>query len=153
MADNRISADDRLDVLDLLGRYFFAVDSGDAEGIVSCFAEDGAVRYGTGEIFSGTSGLQEFALKAIGSPNIRGRMHLNFPLFFTRDQDIIILRSYLSAAQWSPPQPPKAFGSTRFIEDRFVKTQAGWRIKERAIYLWNADTVDEIAAMVRGRPA
>lgn len=149
MADDRISAEDRLDLLDLLGRYFFAVDSGDSEGVVACFAENGAVRYGTGEIYRGASGLQEFARKAIGGLEIRGRMHLNFPLYFSREGDLIVLRSYLSAAQWSPPQPPKAFGSTRFIEDRFVRTPAGWRIMERAIYLWNAETVEEVARTVR----
>ena len=149
MTKDRISAEDRLDILDLLGRYFFAVDTGDHDGVLACFAQDGMVVYGTGETYQGQNGLKEFAAKAIGGAEIKGRMHLNFPLFFRREANLIVLSSYLSAAQWALPEPPKAFGSTRYIEDRFILTPAGWRIQQRAIHLWNSANVDALAAMVR----
>ena len=148
MNQERISAEDRLDILDLLGRYFFAVDSGDHAGVIACFTPDGQVVYGTGETYQGYEGLQVFAAKASGGAEIKGRMHLNFPLFFRREGHVIILSSYLSAAQWALPDPPKAFGSLRYIEDRFILTPAGWRIQKRSIHLWNSANVEAVAALV-----
>jgi hypothetical protein len=141
MAEDDVCAQDRLEILDLLGRYFFAVDSGDADGVIACFAADGAVRYETGERYGGGEGLRRFAAKAIGGEETCGRMHLNFPLFFRRDGNAVILSSYLSAASWRPPAPPQAFGSLRYIEDRCVKIEGRWRIAERFISLWNSETV------------
>jgi hypothetical protein len=141
MAQDEISAQDRLDILDLLGRYFFAVDSGDAEGVVASFAPGGAVRYDSGERYEGADGLRRFAAKAIGGAETCGRMHLNFPLFFRRDGEAVILSSYLGAAHWRPPTPPQAFGSLRYIEDRCVTIDGAWRILERSISLWNSETV------------
>ena len=149
MSGQIIPAEDRLDILDLLGRYLFAVDTGDLECVLACFAEDGVVRYATGETFAGAEGLREFARKAIGGPETRGRMHLNFPLYFARRGDAIVLTSYLSTAQWKPPAPPQSFGSIRYIEDHLVKTPAGWRMKERVIALWSADTIEDIAARAK----
>lgn len=144
-----ISAEERADIQDLVGRYIFAVDSGDHAGVTACFTRDGAVRYGTGEAYEGAEGLQRFAAKAIGGEEIRGRMHLNYPLFFRRDGAAIVLTSYLSTAQWRPPAPPTSFGSLRYVEDRCVLTPEGWRIAERTIFLWNSDTVAEIGARHR----
>jgi hypothetical protein len=95
--------------------------------------------------FGGRAALRDFAAKAIGGPETRGRMHLNFPLFFERRGAHVVLTSYLSSAQWRPPAPQQAFGSIRHIEDHFVKTPDGWRMKERVIALWTTETVAEIA--------
>jgi hypothetical protein len=153
MNQERISAEDRLDILDLLGRYFFAVDTGDHDGVLACFAQDGMVLYGTGESFQGPEELKQFAAKAIGDASIKGRMHLNFPLYFRREGQIIVLSSYLSSAQWTLPEPPKAFSSIRYIEDRFILTPNGWRIKQRIIHLWNSENVDALADLVRQKAA
>jgi hypothetical protein len=141
MDEQSISAEDRLDILDLLGRYFVAVDSGDPDAILKSFTHDGCVRYDTGECFSGPDGLRAFATRAVGGDNVRGRMHLNFPLYFRREGNVVVLSSYLSSAQWRLPDPPRAFGSLRYIEDRCIKTSEGWRIQERSISLWNDQSV------------
>ena len=141
MNEQPVSATDRLDILDLLGRYFFAIDSGEAEAVIGCFTRDGIVEYDSGDRYEGPEGLKRFAAKAIGGEETRGRMHLNYPLFFKRQGDVVILSSYLSAAQWRLPNPPQAFGSLRFIEDHCVKVDGFWRIQKRSINLWNDQTV------------
>jgi uncharacterized protein (TIGR02246 family) len=40
---NRLSADDRLDIMDLIARYAYTLDSGDLEGYVNNFAPDGVL--------------------------------------------------------------------------------------------------------------
>lgn len=141
MGDADVSVADRMAILDLIGRYLFAVDTRREQDILDCFCEDGIVTYDTGESFEGPEGLTVFARKAIGSPDVAGRMHLNFPLFFRRDGDCVILRSYLSTAHWRLPDAPTAFGSLRFIEDCCVMTDRGWRMKARHIHLWNDQTI------------
>jgi hypothetical protein len=37
----KLSVEDRLDIMDLFARYYWALDLGDAEGAAACYAEDG----------------------------------------------------------------------------------------------------------------
>src|SRR4051794_163455 len=39
----RLSADDRLDIMDLIARYAYTLDSGDLDGYVNNFAPDGVL--------------------------------------------------------------------------------------------------------------
>jgi ketosteroid isomerase-like protein len=39
-ATAKLSAEDRLDIMELFAKYAWAIDSGDAEGVLKCFAED-----------------------------------------------------------------------------------------------------------------
>ncbi len=141
---SEISPADKLEILDLLGAYFWAIDTGDEAGVLACFTRDAVVRYDSGDCYEGLEGLSRFAAKAIGGPETTGRMHLNFPLFFRRDGAGVVLKSYLSTARWRLPEPPHAFESLRYIEDRFVKVDGSWRIQERTIYLWNNMTVPHL---------
>lgn len=140
---SEINAADRLEILELLGTYFWAIDTSNELAVIECFANDGVVRYNSGERYEGFEGLSRFAAKAIGGPELTGRMHLNFPLFFRREGATVVLKSYLSTARWHLPEPPQAFESLRYIEDRFVKVAGGWRIQERVIFLWNNMTVPQ----------
>jgi hypothetical protein len=36
----KLSADDRLDIIELFAKYAWAIDPGDADGVLQCFAED-----------------------------------------------------------------------------------------------------------------
>ena len=36
----KLSAEDRLDIMELFAKYAWAIDSGDADGVLQCFAED-----------------------------------------------------------------------------------------------------------------
>lgn len=131
-----ISADDRARMLDILGRYFWAVDTADVFGVVACFSPDGLVRYGTGERYEGHAGLTAFAKRAIGDASLRGRMHLNHPLYFRVEDGAPVLRSYMAPVQIEPMPPAGPVRSLRYTDDTFLRTADGWRIAVRAIYLW-----------------
>lgn len=130
------SADDRAQMLDVLGSYFWAVDTGDAAAVVASFTTAGVVRYGTGERFEGADGLDRFARRAIGDAALRGRMHLNHPLFFRTEHGRPVLRSYMVPVQLDPMPPQGPVRSLRYTDDTFERTKDGWKIRERAIYLW-----------------
>jgi SnoaL-like domain len=137
MHETTIGPHERAEIFDLLGRYLWAVDTGDALAVVAAFSSDGVVRYGAGERYEGEAGLRRFAQRVIGDASVRGRMHLNHPLFFWRKEDLVVLRSYMVPVQLRPGAPTEPIRSLRYTEDTFVKTDAGWRIKERAIFLWD----------------
>jgi hypothetical protein len=137
MDEPTIGPHERAEILDLLGRYLWAVDTGDASAVVAAFSSDGIVRYGTGERYEGEAGLRGFAQRVIGDASVRGRMHLNHPLFFWREADLVVLRSYMVPVQLRPDALKESIRSLRYTEDTFVKTEAGWRIKERAIFVWD----------------
>jgi hypothetical protein len=105
--DNVINAQDRAEILDLRGRYFFSVDSGDHNAVVNAFTADGVVRYDTSELYEGADGLRRFAGKAIGGESTRGRMHLKMPLYFRREGAAVVLTSTLSSARCVLPERPR----------------------------------------------
>lgn len=132
-----VSPADRLAVEDVLGRYFLAVDTGDVEGVLAQFTPDAIVRYGDGTRYEGLAQLRRFALRAIGSQDARGRMHVNRTLFAERDGADILLRSYLMVPQVDEAGAAVTWAALRYTEDRFRLADTGWRITERAIFHWN----------------
>jgi len=55
------SVEDRFAIQDLFIRYATALDSGDVEGIVACFTDDGALESPVLGIKSGQAAIREFA--------------------------------------------------------------------------------------------
>ena len=53
--------EDRLKINDLFVRYATALDNGDVEGIVACFAEDGALESPVIGVHTGQAGIRSFA--------------------------------------------------------------------------------------------
>ena len=137
---NPLTADDRFEIEDLLGRYFWAVDTADVDAVVAVFTHDAVVRYGTGQRYEGSDGIRGFAIRAIGDHTARGRMHFSRPLFVEVRGDAVLMRSYLISPRWTAHDNAIVLGTLRHTEDLFIKTAGGWRIQERAIFLWNDQT-------------
>jgi uncharacterized protein (TIGR02246 family) len=53
--------DDRQEIYDLFVRYTTALDAGDVETIVGCFAEDGALESPAVGVYAGRDGIRAFA--------------------------------------------------------------------------------------------
>lgn len=134
-----VSIAERVAIDEVLGRYFLAVDTGDVETVLAQFTADALVRYGDGTRYEGPAQLREFALRAIGGPEACGRMHVNRPLFAERLGGDILLRSYLMVPHIDGSDRTVTLATLRYIEDRFRLTDAGWRIRERAIFPWDDD--------------
>ncbi len=131
-----ISAADRFAIEDVLGHYMLAVDLADVDGVLDQFALGAVVRYDSGERYEGAAALRDFALRAIGDPSARRRMHFNRTLFAEADGAEIVLRSYLAVPEAKGPGEACIISTLRYVEDRFCFTPQGWRIRERAIHRW-----------------
>ncbi|CDO35245.1 nuclear transport factor 2 family protein [Novosphingobium sp. KN65.2] len=131
--DVQLPVEVRLAIADVLGRYLFAVDMGDAEAVLRQFVPDAVVSYDDGRRFTGPEGLRVFAASAIGGPEARGRMHFNQPLFADWVGRDVLHRSYLLVPQCAGDGSVEIV-ALRYVEDRFTHTDQGWRIAERAIF-------------------
>lgn len=58
--------EDRLEINDLFVRYATALDAGDVETIVGCFAEDGSLESPVVGVYSGRDGIRAFATRFAG---------------------------------------------------------------------------------------
>ena len=76
MTEPKLSVEDRFEILDLLGKLYWALDTGDAEGIVALFTPDGVMTRGGGDRYEGIERLREFAAHSTGNEGTRGRQHV-----------------------------------------------------------------------------
>ena len=127
------SADDKVEILDLLGRYSFAADEGTPEDYADVFTPDGAFVGRVGQPdevrIEGRDALIRFATGAAkrkASGVAAGtRHHHASPTILELTATTAHVRSYLLVTVAG------ANGLTSIYDDRLVKTADGWRIAER----------------------
>lgn len=126
---------DRREIHETVLRYCRAVDRLDLDGVRAVYAGDG-VDHHTG--FSGTA--DEFvAWLAQGLPFLDGTMHLVGNHLVELAGDEAVAETYGTATHWAAPytEPGTNFTSGFRYVDHFVRTPAGWRIRERwAVREW-----------------
>src|SRR5687768_16683101 len=84
----KLSAEDRLDIQDLFARYTWALDTGDAEGVLACFAQGGYIEHppqGRCEGRDGILTLLDELWHARGNW-FRGRQHFAGNYVITREE-------------------------------------------------------------------
>jgi hypothetical protein len=128
------SADDAVEILDLLGRYSFAADEGTPEDYAGVFTDDGAFVGRVGQPdeirIEGREALLRFAgaaAKRKASGAAAGtRHHHASPTIVELTATTAHVRSYLLVTLAGTD-----VGLTSIYDDRLVKTPDGWRIAER----------------------
>ena len=138
MAEPVLSVEDRFAILDLIGRLFWALDTGDAKGIHACFSSDGTMIQASGGSYTGEK-LRQWTEDAVKLPSARGRQHVAHPLYFFPKGDAWVVRSYLNILHSDPATGEKKIRNMSYSEDTVVKTPQGWRIRERRNGLWDPD--------------
>ena len=134
------SAGDRLEIVELHGRYALAADERDAAAYADIFTPDGAFVGRVGQPdelrIAGRAALIKFIerLAAASHPGTdRGRQgrHLSSSTIFVElDGERALTRTYLAFISSTADEPP-SLGLTSIYEDRLIKTDDGWRIAER----------------------
>lgn len=126
---------DRREIHDTVLRYCRAVDRLDFPGIRAVYAEDG-VDHHTG--FSGTADEYVAWLERM-LPRLDGTMHLVGNHLSEIDGDEAVAETYGTAVHWGTPstEPQLNFTTGFRYVDHFVRTPAGWLIRERfAVREW-----------------
>ena len=136
----KLTADDYMEIINLYGRYSFALDTGDGELRGSTFTTDGTfATYLSGHKPEHVSGLIE-RTNQIGN---RGHRHLTSNIIVeasasgaTGQCHVLVLgrRSPYEISSYDDPSNGYTF-KTGFYRDTLEKTDEGWRFKTRHLYL------------------
>ncbi|WP_138471189.1 nuclear transport factor 2 family protein [Poseidonocella sp. HB161398] len=70
-----LSAEDRLEIAEIVSRWSHCEDAGDAEGWARLFAPDGSCRNGSGKLMRGHAELLEGSRSRAALPSARGTAH------------------------------------------------------------------------------
>ena len=127
------------EIRQLLARYNFAVDLGDAEGWADCFTPDGVFHCTpeggplTGR-HEGREALVAYAKQHYALNRGRAR-HWNWNLEIDGDGQRATMRCYLGAFRATAADSPATLGVTGVYRDQLVKADGRWRFTERHIHV------------------
>jgi uncharacterized protein (TIGR02246 family) len=134
-----LTALDYEEIRQLLARYNFAIDFGDAAGWADCFTADG-VFYCTPEDgpvtgrHTGRDALIAYARTHFGIAKGNAR-HWNWNLAIDGDGETATMRCYLGAFSATSERRAPALLATGVYRDRLVKAEGRWLFAERHIHL------------------
>ncbi|HET6153661.1 MAG TPA: nuclear transport factor 2 family protein [Marmoricola sp.] len=135
---------DRHEIHQTVLRYCRAVDRLDLAGVRAVYAEDGVDHH------TGFSGSAEDFVAWLGRmlPHLDGTMHLVGNHLSEIDGDQAVAETYGTATHWGTPatEPSMNFTSGFRYVDHFVRTPAGWQIRERfAVREWTRDVTGRLS--------
>jgi hypothetical protein len=132
-----MNAIDYEEIRQLLARYNFAIDFGDADGWAACFAGDGVFECtGVSEDspfggrHEGTEALRAYAVRHFGVAKGRAR-HWNWNVAIEGDGEAAAMQCYLLAL--SVRDPGAIMGSSGIYRDRLAKVDGHWLFTHRHV--------------------
>jgi hypothetical protein len=140
MNDNRMQeVADKLEILDLIGRYSHAADGEDPQNYADVFTRDGIFHGRAGQpdeiIVRGRDKIIRFMQMALSRRgNTQTRHHQSTTFFVAISPTQAITRTYLLTTTLFRDTATLQVGLTSIYEDEMVATPAGWRIRYRKIY-------------------
>lgn len=134
MRDVQLTADDRLDIIELPARYADALDRRRPEDLRQVFTEDAVWEVVGGRRLVGLDEIMEF----MGRPEVHPGAHLMTNIYISGVHDatdgsgpVVALRSrgVYPVGPSNPKEPTTVFYG--HYDDDVVRTEAGWRIRHR----------------------
>jgi hypothetical protein len=123
----RLSADERLDILELLGKYAWGIDHHDDDLLLQAFTDDPRVRYGTTNLRG-----HEQLLRWVHDYHAMhdSTQHFIAGQWITPREEDVLCRSYYIVTFTMKDSEGDVFQAGGSYTDRVVKTRLGWRISE-----------------------
>ena len=142
------SAEDKLDILEIIGRYSFGADEFGPEAYAGVFTVEGVFQGRSGQpdeiTIRGRNQLLAFARGVFERMGKRqNRHHQSSTYFLELVSDRAKTRTYLLTTTVSEGGNPQV-GLTSIYEDHFVRTAEGWRIQSRKVFPDVKGTLREI---------
>jgi SnoaL-like domain len=130
---------DRLELTELIARYAWAYDCGEAELMADTFTADGSIEAWGKQVGSGRTGLIEFARGLFAERGDRDWQHLTDHHVFEGGGESCTVYSYYSMLEGTRTDPRefrvRSFG---YYVSECVRQDGGWRFRKRSIHRWNA---------------
>lgn len=152
---NTLTPADRIEIHELVARYCWAIDTGDAEGLADCFASDGVLAWDAFDVplrWQGADALRHFAGFLRDQPSTAGRQHHVTNLVIEPDGDGARGKAFVAVAlrQGDGPHLLNVMG---WYEDRYRREGDQWKIAERTIRDWSGPVLAGIAGQTGERMA
>lgn len=123
-----LTAEDRLEIMELAARYSFALDRRLGEEWADCFTADGVMVSGNGNRVEGRAGFIEHARKSKAAG--RQVRHWGCNHIIDGDGDKARLRMYLMAVDIGSGIQPYVMGD---YDDELVRENGRWKFKLRRV--------------------
>ena len=142
------STADRLAIFELYARYLWALDTGDTDGYVATFTDDGEASEelpdGSIEFRRGREEIRRLVLKFHQRDGFAGHQHQMSQHVFEPDpqgrHDHWLVRSYAWATINRPPAPPHLHWCGH-IRDVVAKVDGVWRVRSKQIMGWTGEVL------------
>lgn len=131
LTSNRLTADDRLDIMDLYARYAWSMDSGDMEAFEQTITEDARL-VGIGEDFVGREAIRSWEEAFLRDPGFPGTQHFytNFVIRGTSEEASV--RAYVARMYRTPGTSNCQMLWLGYYTDTCVKRDGIWYIHIKA---------------------
>jgi uncharacterized protein (TIGR02246 family) len=136
--------EDRFAIQDLMARYGWALDTGDADGFVACFTPDGCMIeevFEDPDVWEGREGIRKLAEHYHSIPNFPGRQHYCTNTLVTPEgADRAHARSFalVTECQGEPPYKLRFCG---YYDDELVRIDGQWFFHKRVVRLWDGEVL------------
>jgi uncharacterized protein (TIGR02246 family) len=135
----RPTAEDRLDIAELLAHYARALDTGDTRAFANTFTPDGVLNLPDGGryrgAFTGREQIMQFAESFKDDPAFPGGQHFVSQITIEGDVQRCFVRSYVMRTL----RMPNGTSSIYFLgqyEDSVVKVGGQWLFESRTVRRW-----------------
>lgn len=143
IAPTRLSAEDRLDIQELLARYAWSFDTGNRDGFIACFTDDAVLCEDAFEEPDRWVGIEAIGAMAdffFSRPSFPGRQHHVSQILIEGAGDTATVRSFcfVTDCKGEPPYPLRFAGH---YLDEVVRNNGTWRFKSRLIRDWSGEAL------------
>jgi hypothetical protein len=132
-ASDRLTADDRFEIMELYARYAWAVDSGDLEELEKVVTEDARLIY-IGRDFIGRDGAREMLANFLKDTGIPGSQHFYGDFIITGTGTEAHVRAYVARMYRMPRTSHGQMLWQGYYTDTCVKRDGAWFIHVRAAH-------------------
>lgn len=128
------SLEDRFAVQDLFIRYATALDSGDVEGIVACFTDDGALESPVLGVKAGMAAIREFA-ERFSAFQKRGNQLRHIMTNFAIDVDGDTARARCYLVNILTTGGKTTYGPPGRYDCQLARVNGAWKFRHRLVVL------------------
>jgi hypothetical protein len=140
----RIPVEDRLDLHELIARYAWALDTGDADGYVDCFFEDGWIEHDPPGLSRGRAEIRKLTefLWYEHPANYLGRQHRMSQVLMTPEQDGVRIHAFWSILQHDVATDQNFIYGLGLWNGLAARDADGeWRLRSLIVDIWRGDNV------------